>query len=397
MNCDILFVSPEFGFGGMGNHSLRIVKLLLDEGFKVCVHAVKNKKRARINHRNLQVLEIVKPFVGFDVFNPFFDLLSFVHLRNMEKPALIVRVLPPFSLNIPWMSDSTIPELAISHGVVYTRSIKDFRHKGKGGIKDKFYLSGVGRIMKESEKILLSRAKRIVAVSQYTKSNLMHVFNVSEDKIQVIHNFVDTDLFRRRKDVSSEVGAKVKEFKDGSLLAVFAFGAYPTPAKNFDLLFDTIMSLSSDIDLKFVIVGLDENNTYFRNYVEILRHHRTLFLGYVDNWLLPDVYSLADFSLITSVDENLPTVLLEAMACGSIPICATVGGIPEVVRNHENGFLIHPNKKDFVNILGEVVNYDPDKLTAISRRAEKEVKERFDIRIARRKLVDAVNETIFCK
>lgn len=393
MKYDILFVSPEFGYGGHGNHSLKIVKFLLDVGFSVCTHIVESEKNVNFTHPDLQVVEIVKPFLGFDVFNPFFDFLSSIRLKKNEKPRLIMRVLPPFYLNIPWISNSTIPELVISHGVVYSNSMKNFKPSGKMGIKKKYSLSNIGKIMRESEKIMLKRSKRIVAVSEYTKGNLIEIFNINAEKIQVIPNFVDTSLFKRKKEVTSEIGKKVKEFKNNSLLAVFVFGSYPIPSKNIDLLFNIVIALHN-VDLKFIIVGLDENNKYFQHYIRIMKNHKTMFVGYLDNHLLPDVYSLSDFLLITSIDENLPTVLLEAMACGTIPITTKVGGISEVIRNHKNGFLVSHDKRAFIEVITKLVDSNEYFLNKLSQNAQKEVKERFDIEIAKRRYVKLINQLI---
>jgi glycosyltransferase involved in cell wall biosynthesis len=54
------------------------------------------------------------------------------------------------------------------------------------------------------------------------------------------------------------------------------------------------------------------------------------------------VYREADICVLTSDHEGTPNVLLEAMACG-LPIVATrVGGVPELIREAENGFMTEP-------------------------------------------------------
>jgi len=50
----------------------------------------------------------------------------------------------------------------------------------------------------------------------------------------------------------------------------------------------------------------------------------------------------ADIFVLSSLGEGFPNVLLEAMAAG-LPIVATkVGGVPEIVTDRENGFLVEP-------------------------------------------------------
>jgi N-acetyl-alpha-D-glucosaminyl L-malate synthase BshA len=63
-----------------------------------------------------------------------------------------------------------------------------------------------------------------------------------------------------------------------------------------------------------------------------------LFIGQVPN--IADYLSVADLLLITSETESFGLAALEALAC-EVPVIATrVGGLPEVVRDGENGYLV---------------------------------------------------------
>jgi len=70
-------------------------------------------------------------------------------------------------------------------------------------------------------------------------------------------------------------------------------------------------------------------------------------LGFVqDQALLPVIYSAVDIMVCPSLADNLPNTVLEAMACGTPVIAFTVGGIPEVVRHLETGYLATAFKPD---------------------------------------------------
>lgn len=64
------------------------------------------------------------------------------------------------------------------------------------------------------------------------------------------------------------------------------------------------------------------------------------FLGHIDqDQALADIYSAADIVAVPSLEDNLPNVALEAIACGT-PVCGfDVGGMSDIVRNGWNGFL----------------------------------------------------------
>jgi glycosyltransferase involved in cell wall biosynthesis len=393
MDSSILVVSPEFGYGGIGGHTRRLVGFLIDEGFKVSVHTNAGNSSRSAFHPHLQINEIAQPIPGFTLFNPFFDILSSLQINNKQKPSLIIRPLPPFYPYIPKFSNTKIPELAISH-VVFP-AIGVLRAEGKMELKDKFLLSAVGKIVTESEKKMLQKAKRVIAVSEFTKRKMIECCGINEEKIEVVHNFVDTSVFVKKKseEITSEIGRKIKNFKGNSLLAVFVAQLPASGAKNFELLFSTIAA-ASKIDLKFVIVGMGPDHPYAKSYVQRMGQDRILFLGYVNNVLLPDVYSQSDFLIIPSLYENLPTVLLEAMACGVIPVSTSVGGIPEVIDDHSNGFMLSPNKEEFIGVLKELCKSDRHTLDAISRRAEAKVAEKFDLKTVRKKYVDIVTEMV---
>jgi glycosyltransferase involved in cell wall biosynthesis len=55
------------------------------------------------------------------------------------------------------------------------------------------------------------------------------------------------------------------------------------------------------------------------------------------------LFRAADAVVLSSAWENLPHTVLEALAVGSPVIATSVGGVPEVVRDGENGLLVAPN------------------------------------------------------
>jgi glycosyltransferase involved in cell wall biosynthesis len=73
---------------------------------------------------------------------------------------------------------------------------------------------------------------------------------------------------------------------------------------------------------------------------------RARFLGSVERDAVLRLFRAADASLLTSSWENLPHAVLESLAVGTPVIATAVGGVPEVVRDGENGLLVPPEDAD---------------------------------------------------
>lgn len=70
------------------------------------------------------------------------------------------------------------------------------------------------------------------------------------------------------------------------------------------------------------------------------------FIGKVPNEKVPEYMGASDVFVLPSLSESFGIVNLEAMASG-LPIIATnVRGLPEIIKNGENGFLVEPKNPE---------------------------------------------------
>ena len=91
---------------------------------------------------------------------------------------------------------------------------------------------------------------------------------------------------------------------------------------------DLLRRLAAGKDVRFTHGATDE---------DVARAYRNALVT-----VLPSVYRDC-FGGTQSMPELLGRVLLESMACGTPVICTGVGGMPEIVRDGENGFVVPPN------------------------------------------------------
>ena len=75
------------------------------------------------------------------------------------------------------------------------------------------------------------------------------------------------------------------------------------------------------------------------------------------------LYNSCDIFLLPSYDEGLPYSMIEAMAAGLPIVASNVGGIPEVIKDNENGFLINPGDiKEMVSRLNYLIENEDVRL-----------------------------------
>ncbi len=67
------------------------------------------------------------------------------------------------------------------------------------------------------------------------------------------------------------------------------------------------------------------------------------FLGWQPQNNLQQIYAQSDLFVMPSLTEALGVTFLEALAAGCVPIGSSTGGIPEIIRDGENGLLVPPN------------------------------------------------------
>jgi glycosyltransferase involved in cell wall biosynthesis len=92
---------------------------------------------------------------------------------------------------------------------------------------------------------------------------------------------------------------------------------------------------------------------------------------------MPPVYAALDALALTSDNEGTPVAVIEAMAAG-VPVAATaVGGVPDVIRNGETGWLVPPGDAPALHRAWLEILRRDDRVEAVILRARREVLDRF--------------------
>jgi N-acetyl-alpha-D-glucosaminyl L-malate synthase BshA len=180
----------------------------------------------------------------------------------------------------------------------------------------------------------IEEADAITAVSKFM-ANEAHERLGIERGIHVIPNFVDSNAFSPNPCEDESIGIR----KDLVIAHVSNF----RPVKRVhDLVYAMAIIKKEVPDVSLMLIGDGPD----RHSVEMLIKRLNLKSNIVLTGFRSDVAHLlrcSDVVVLCSETESAPLTLLEGMSCGLPVIATNVGGIPEIIQDGINGFLV-PSK-----------------------------------------------------
>ncbi len=182
-------------------------------------------------------------------------------------------------------------------------------------------------------KFSIEESDGVTAVSRFLKEKTITNYSI-EKEIDVIPNFVDTEVFKRIPAERCE--SKKRLAPNGEKILVHTSNFRPVKRVPDTIrIFDIVQK---EIPSKLLLVGDGPD----RHECERLARELNLtdsvkFLGKQEG--LVEILSAADIFLIPSQSESFGLAALEAMACSVPVISSSVGGLPELVKHNECGFI----------------------------------------------------------
>ncbi|MEM0100099.1 MAG: glycosyltransferase family 4 protein, partial [Desulfurococcaceae archaeon] len=197
-----------------------------------------------------------------------------------------------------------------------------------------------------SLKKLSVKSAYVIPVSKFLEDILTSHYRVPREKIVVIPNSVDVDMFKPQSlSDALKIVNKLLVFKGykeltGNEKIVLFIGRFE-PHKGLHILMKSLCMLNEK-SWSLITAGSGDVQ-YIKMCLNLAEKcgvlNRVFHIGKVPRFLLKYLYSLAYVYVLPSVFEGLPATVLEAMACGSTVVATRVGGIPEVVRHGVTGLL----------------------------------------------------------
>jgi N-acetyl-alpha-D-glucosaminyl L-malate synthase BshA len=180
-------------------------------------------------------------------------------------------------------------------------------------------------------KFSIEKSDGVTAVSRFLKEKTMTHYNINKD-IEVIPNFVDTDLFKRID--STSIRKSIAPNGEKILIHTSNF----RPVKRVMDVIKIFHAVVKKVPSKLILVGDGPDRSSCENLSRELHvNDHVKFLGKQAE--LVDLLSAADLFLIPSQSESFGLSALEAMACEVPVISSSVGGLPELVVHGETGYI----------------------------------------------------------
>jgi len=180
-------------------------------------------------------------------------------------------------------------------------------------------------------KFSIEQSDGVTAVSRFLKEKTLTNYNINKD-IEVIPNFVDTQLY---KPMEADC-IKRRLAAEGEKILVHTSNFRPVKrVTDVIKIFDIVQK---EIPSKLLLIGDSPDRSECERLTRQLDlNDKVKFLGKQEG--LVEILSCSDLFLIPSQSESFGLAALEAMACGLPVISSSVGGLPELVKHNESGFI----------------------------------------------------------
>ena len=318
------FIIPNMKGGGAERVLLNLINKLADYKDDYTIHLVLVKKEGHLLgelNNNIFIYDFNKNQVRYCLF----DLIRYL---KTEKPNYLIS-----SLDYMNITSSLAHSLSSSNSKLFLWEHNNLSVHSKKTISKSLLLNKI------IIKYFYSRANKIIAVSNGVRDDLINNFNFISKKVEVVENPVYNNKIIEK---SHEKDENVKKFKNKYIIAVGRLAKQ----KNYFNLIDAYKILTdknviNNINLVIVGEGPEEENINARiKYLHL--EDKINLVGHKNN-PFPLIKGSSAF-ILSSDNEGLPTVLIEALALKKQIVSTDCPSGPrEILDDGKYGILVPTN------------------------------------------------------
>ncbi len=193
--------------------------------------------------------------------------------------------------------------------------------------------SGKGNpLVREIEELSLLEADRIIAVSHHTKKAITREYKIPADKIEVIHNSIDTATLQASHDVNAY--KYLEAMKQQGYRVVVNIGRLTIQKGLPNLIRAAQQVIKRAPKTIFLIVGNGEQERELLELSAALGISKNVvFAGFQRGKRWRDAYKIADLFVMPSISEPFGLTPLEAIGHGTPALISKQSGVSEVIEN----------------------------------------------------------------
>ena len=365
----VIFYKYFRTYGGQEKVIYNLVHYLADRGYEIDVYAF--KVDAEPKNSNITVSKVYFP-VGGGLRVLFFALYSFIkgkRIKKKNKDVCILGVGKSFYSDI-YRGDSG------AHSYYFKRAVLKYPNKLSRllyRLRKSLSLSHWVNLCIETLnfRVFADSKKAFILPSNFIKKQSIDKFKLDEKKIILISNGVDLNRFKPIPGLQQKLK---KELKIDKNELVFCFVSTNHKLKGLYYLLKALKNLKDKgYSFKLVVAG-GSHRRYFKSIVSRNNlQDRVICLGKRSD--IETVYSGCDVFVYPTLYDAAALVVLEAMACGLVPVVSKYNGTSEIVIDGENGFIINePSDVSEIEKILEFILKNRDKIPILRENALKTIK-----------------------
>ena len=253
-------------------------------------------------------------------------------------------------------------------------------------------------------------------VFDFPKVSILHrkiiEFNLRKaDKVLSTSNIMakETEKYTRKQIEVTPFGIDLQIFKPLKTKSLFednaiVIGTIKSLASKYGIeylikAFKIISDKYADLNLKLLIVGggTEERELYLKNLCKELHIDKKVkFTGFIAHEEVPVYYNMLDIYVAVSIldSESFGVAILEASACEIPVVVSNVGGLPEVVKNEETGFIVEPKNEFETACAIEKLILNKDLRLTMGKNGRKHVEENYEWNFCVQKMISIYQSMI---
>ena len=234
------------------------------------------------------------------------------------------------------------------------------------------------------------KAKHILTISEFSKSEIVKFYGVNPNKITVVYPSFDRDLYQGKVPKTKQNQVKKKYDISGSYLL---YVGTLQPRKNLSRLVEAFAQLNRP-RLKLVLGG--KRGWFYQQIFDKVKdlglEDRVILPGFIPNEDLPALIKSSRAYVLPSLYEGFGMPPVESQAVGTPVVVSRISSLPEIV-GPSGIYIENPKSVDSIaQALEEVLNLTPSKRQQIIE-AGKENTKRFDWDNSSQKILDILRQT----